>query len=88
MAMARHLLICTTSVARYSLIVCHFPVCRYMDPIAGISVFREASFGHGQLEVVNATDAVWTWHRNDDDVSVVSDTAWLKSLSSNPACKS
>ncbi|TYI65444.1 hypothetical protein E1A91_D09G158900v1 [Gossypium mustelinum] len=61
---------------------------RYMDPIAGISVFREASFGHGQLEVVNATDAVWTWHRNDDDVSVVSDTVWLRSLSSNPACKS
>ncbi|XP_030453750.2 probable purple acid phosphatase 20 isoform X1 [Syzygium oleosum] len=61
---------------------------RYMNPAPSISVFREASFGHGQLEVVNATHALWTWHRNDDDVGVEADSAWLTSLSSNPACKS
>ncbi|KAI3870190.1 hypothetical protein MKX03_025786 [Papaver bracteatum] len=30
------------------------------------SAFRESSFGHGILEVVNATNALWTWHRNQD----------------------
>lgn len=30
------------------------------------SAFRESSFGHGILEVVNATYALWTWHRNQD----------------------
>ncbi|CAI0423664.1 unnamed protein product [Linum tenue] len=52
-----------------------------------ISVFREASFGHGELEVVNATHAQWTWHRNDDGESVCSDAVWLTSLSSLTSCK-
>lgn len=61
--------------------------CRYIDPKPEISLFREASFGHGILEVVNATHALWTWHRNDDDEAVISDSVWLNSLSANPACK-
>ncbi|XP_022766099.1 probable purple acid phosphatase 20 [Durio zibethinus] len=60
---------------------------KYMYPTPEMSIFREASFGHGQLEVFNATHALWTWHRNDDDVSVVADTVWFTSLSSDPACK-
>ncbi|KAK8600473.1 hypothetical protein V6N13_059748 [Hibiscus sabdariffa] len=60
---------------------------KYMDPKPETSVFREASFGYAELEVVNATDAVWTWHRNDDEISIASDTVWFRSLSSNPACK-
>ncbi|XP_022746940.1 probable purple acid phosphatase 20 isoform X2 [Durio zibethinus] len=60
---------------------------KYMDPTPEISVFREASFGHGELKVLNATHAVWTWYRNDDDVSVAADTVWFTSLSSDPACK-
>ncbi|PIM97700.1 Purple acid phosphatase [Handroanthus impetiginosus] len=59
---------------------------RFIDPQPAISAFREASFGHGQLLVVNATHAVWTWHRNDDDVAVASDEIWLKSLVSVSAC--
>uniref|UniRef100_A0A7N0ZUM6 Purple acid phosphatase C-terminal domain-containing protein n=1 Tax=Kalanchoe fedtschenkoi TaxID=63787 RepID=A0A7N0ZUM6_KALFE len=59
---------------------------KYMDPKPEISMFREASFGHGELEVVNETHALWTWHRNDNDESVVADSAWLTSLASNPAC--
>ncbi|XP_065043664.1 probable purple acid phosphatase 20 [Musa acuminata AAA Group] len=51
-----------------------------------ISVFREASFGHGRLEVANATHALWTWNRNDDDEAVVADQIWLTSLASNSAC--
>ncbi|KAK2995582.1 hypothetical protein RJ640_000058 [Escallonia rubra] len=60
---------------------------RFIDPQPQISVFREASFGHGELEVVNATHAMWAWHRNDDDESVVSDTFWLRNLASISACQ-
>ncbi|XP_058103240.1 purple acid phosphatase 15 [Magnolia sinica] len=30
------------------------------------SAFRESSFGHGILEMMNETYALWTWHRNQD----------------------
>ncbi|KAJ1694365.1 hypothetical protein LUZ63_011063 [Rhynchospora breviuscula] len=30
------------------------------------SAFRDSSFGHGILEVINSTYALWTWHRNQD----------------------
>ncbi|KAL5710657.1 putative purple acid phosphatase 20 [Ranunculus cassubicifolius] len=60
---------------------------KYIDPKPDISIFREASFGHGELQVVNASHALWEWHRNDDDGSTVADSVWLRSHSSNPACK-
>lgn len=60
---------------------------KYKNPKPDISLFREASFGHGQFEVVNATQALWTWHRNEDDSAVASDSVWLTSLSSDPACR-
>ncbi|OMO82165.1 hypothetical protein CCACVL1_12050 [Corchorus capsularis] len=60
---------------------------KYEDPTPEISKFKEASFGHGQLEVLNETHALWTWHRNDDDVNVVGDSVWFTNLSSDPACK-
>lgn len=43
-------------------------------------MFREASFGHGELKIVNSTHALWSWHRNDDDEPVKSDQVWLTSL--------
>ncbi|KGN48257.1 probable purple acid phosphatase 20 [Cucumis sativus] len=61
---------------------------KFMDPTPTISLFRQASFGHGRFEVLNATHALWKWHRNDDDeVAVVGDSLWFKSLSSDPACR-
>ncbi|XXG78603.1 hypothetical protein AAC387_Pa08g2511 [Persea americana] len=36
------------------------------DEQPNYSAFRESSFGHGILEVVNETHALWTWHRNQD----------------------
>ncbi len=36
----------------------------FMRPSPAWSAFREASYGHGTLEVVNATHALWKWHRN------------------------
>ncbi|GAV57861.1 Metallophos domain-containing protein/Metallophos_C domain-containing protein [Cephalotus follicularis] len=59
---------------------------KYIYPQPEISLFREASFGHGQFEVMNATHALWTWHRNEDDESVVADSTWLMSHSSDPDC--
>ncbi|KAJ8510192.1 hypothetical protein OPV22_000626 [Ensete ventricosum] len=54
---------------------------------ASLSLFREASFGHGRLKVVNATHAHWSWHRNDeDDGSTVGDELWVESLSASAAC--
>ncbi|KAM5559513.1 putative purple acid phosphatase 20 [Rosa sericea] len=61
---------------------------KYEEPKPAISMFREASFGHGQLQVVNGTHALWTWHRNqDDNENVASDSIWLTSLLATPACK-
>ncbi|XP_020244976.1 probable purple acid phosphatase 20 [Asparagus officinalis] len=58
----------------------------YIDPQPKISKFREASFGHGELDIVNHSHARWTWHRNDNDEPVIADQAWLTSLSLNKAC--
>ncbi|CAL4982390.1 unnamed protein product [Urochloa decumbens] len=58
----------------------------YIDPQPAVSALREASFGHGRLEVVNATHALWAWQRNDDDLPVVADQVWIASLAANPAC--
>jgi hypothetical protein len=49
---------------------------------AHLSMFQEASFGHGRLRIVNETSAVWTWHRNDDAYSTVREEVWLESLAS------
>ncbi|XAR56681.1 Acid phosphatase [Bertholletia excelsa] len=53
---------------------------RYLHPQPEWSIFREASFGHGELKIVNSTHAFWSWHRNDDDESVRSDQVWITSL--------
>ncbi|XP_048234819.1 purple acid phosphatase 18 [Ricinus communis] len=56
---------------------------KYKSPQPEWSVFREASFGHGELKLVNSTHAFWTWHRNDDDEPVRSDQIWITSLVSS-----
>lgn len=56
---------------------------KYKNPPPDWSVFREASFGHGELKIANATHAFWSWHRNDDDEQVRSDQVWLTSLMSS-----
>ncbi|KAI4310543.1 hypothetical protein MLD38_035515 [Melastoma candidum] len=59
----------------------------FKTPAPKESMFREASFGHGQLEVVNTSHARWCWHRNDNDESVIADSIWITSLSGEPSCK-
>ncbi|PNT59691.1 hypothetical protein POPTR_001G423700v4 [Populus trichocarpa] len=58
---------------------------KYKNPQPAWSVFREASFGHGELKLANSTHAYWSWHRNDDDESVRSDQVWITSLE-NSGC--
>ncbi|KAL2476294.1 Purple acid phosphatase 18 [Abeliophyllum distichum] len=53
---------------------------KYLEPQPEWSVFREASFGHGELKIVNSTHAFWSWHRNDKDEPVRSDQVWITSL--------
>eukprot|EP00262_Sarcandra_glabra_P005201 TRINITY_DN16555_c0_g1_i2.p1 TRINITY_DN16555_c0_g1~~TRINITY_DN16555_c0_g1_i2.p1 ORF type:complete len:416 (-),score=55.36 TRINITY_DN16555_c0_g1_i2:201-1421(-) len=56
---------------------------RYRNPKPDWSVFREASFGHGELKIVNSTHALWSWHKNDDDEPVKSDQVWINSLATS-----
>jgi hypothetical protein len=41
------------------------------------SAYRESSFGHGLLTVVNDTAMHWTWRRNHGDEAAVNDEAWF-----------
>lgn len=59
---------------------------KFKNPPSPLSLFREASFGHGRLRVLNETHANWSWHRNNDSNSVVADQVWLESLSTSEAC--
>lgn len=45
---------------------------------------REPSFGMGVLEVKSATEAEWTWHRNQDGMAVVRDRVTF--TRGDPAC--
>ena len=40
----------------------------------GCCVHREPSFGFGELQLLSATEARWTWHKNQDSLAVPSDT--------------
>ncbi|KAF4384102.1 hypothetical protein G4B88_030998 [Cannabis sativa] len=58
----------------------------FENPPSPLSLFREASFGHGRLNVVNETHAHWSWHRNNDLDSVEADHLWFQSLSTTTNC--
>ncbi|KAL2250762.1 UNVERIFIED_CONTAM: Purple acid phosphatase 22 [Sesamum indicum] len=58
----------------------------FENPSPWISVYREASFGHGRLRIVNSTHAHWSWHRNNETDAHMSDEVWLESLSSSTPC--
>ncbi|KAM7516180.1 hypothetical protein LguiA_005763 [Lonicera macranthoides] len=49
----------------------------FMDPQPSYSAYREASFGHAMLEIKNRTHAYYTWHRNQDNEAVASDSIWF-----------
>lgn len=47
------------------------------EPQPNYSAFREASFGHGILEIKNRTHAHWNWYRNQDGYFLSADSTWL-----------
>ncbi|KAJ6706517.1 PURPLE ACID PHOSPHATASE 22 [Salix purpurea] len=58
----------------------------FENPASPLSLYREASFGHGRLRMVDETRAQWSWHRNNDSNSFSADEVWLDSLSTSAAC--
>lgn len=38
------------------------------------SAFRQATWGHGEFQIMNSTAAVWTWNRNEDNANKVTDS--------------
>lgn len=58
----------------------------YKEPSPSISLYREASFGHGRLRIMNETHARWLWHRNNESASVVAEDIWFESLISSRSC--
>eukprot|EP00252_Welwitschia_mirabilis_P006242 TRINITY_DN17067_c0_g2_i2.p2 TRINITY_DN17067_c0_g2~~TRINITY_DN17067_c0_g2_i2.p2 ORF type:complete len:162 (-),score=28.76 TRINITY_DN17067_c0_g2_i2:63-548(-) len=50
---------------------------RFKEPQPSYSAFREASYGHAMLEIKNSSHAFLYWNRNEDGVSVASDSVWL-----------
>ncbi|KAK4274811.1 hypothetical protein QN277_017983 [Acacia crassicarpa] len=47
------------------------------EPQPKYSAFREASFGHGILDIKNRSHAYFSWHRNQDGYAVEADSIWL-----------
>ncbi|XP_068473464.1 purple acid phosphatase 22-like [Phaseolus vulgaris] len=58
----------------------------FKNPPSPLSLYREPSFGHGRLRILNETHAHWSWHRNNDTDAVVADEVWIETLSSSKAC--
>ncbi len=50
---------------------------RWIDPQPVWSAFRASLYGHGELQIVNNTHALFTWHRNQDDEPVEADSTWI-----------
>lgn len=52
--------------------------CSFTKPQPAYSAFREASFGHATLEIMNRTHAYYAWHRNHDGaMAAAADSVWL-----------
>ncbi|CAL5218603.1 g300 [Coccomyxa viridis] len=41
------------------------------------SLYRESSFGHGTLDLINGTHALWSWHANQDSNAVARDSVYI-----------
>ena len=50
---------------------------KWEDPQPSFSLFRQASFGHGECEATNATHLLWTWRQNPSLTPSVGDSVWL-----------
>ncbi len=46
-------------------------------PTPAWSAFHSAAFGHGEFQMLNATHALWTWHRNSDGEDTIADSVYV-----------
>ncbi|CAN1277276.1 Purple acid phosphatase 22 [Linum perenne] len=53
---------------------------KFKTPASPLSLYREASFGHGRLRILDDRRAHWSWRRNDDSDSEIADEIWLTNL--------
>lgn len=49
----------------------------WIEPQPEWSAYRAASYGHGELRIVNSTHSVWQWHQNRDLYPQVADEVWI-----------
>lgn len=49
----------------------------WIDPQPDISLFRQSAYGHGELNIVNASALHWSWHRGEDSEGTVADEVWI-----------
>ncbi|CAA7019163.1 unnamed protein product [Microthlaspi erraticum] len=59
---------------------------RFRKPASPLSVFRESSFGHGRLRIIDNKRAHWSWHRNNDNYSVIADQVSFQSPRTSSRC--
>jgi hypothetical protein len=55
----------------------------WVSPQPDWSVYRQASYGHGELVVHNETHTLWQWHQNTDLSPTVADEFWVVKGESN-----
>lgn len=49
----------------------------WVEPQPDWSSFRQASYGYGELNVLNSTHTLWQWHQNQDLAPTVADEFWV-----------
>lgn len=49
----------------------------WVEPQPEWSLFRQASYGHGELTVYNRTHSLWEWHQNEDLAVTIADSFWI-----------
>jgi acid phosphatase type 7 len=59
---------------------------KWMTPQPSWSIFRQSSFGHGELTATNATHMKWEWRQNPGLSPPIADSVWLIKSDPGPAC--
>ena len=50
---------------------------KWASPQPEWSALRSATWGHGQLNVLNLTHAYWTWHQNSASEPTIADSVYV-----------
>jgi hypothetical protein len=55
----------------------------WVDPQPEWSLYRQASYGFGELRAINSTHVFWSWHQNGDLVPEIADSFYFVKDSSD-----